>query len=234
MENKINEVGAGVEKTEIIKQKAAGGTATLNTNINNSTTSIQEASANVNGGAVEKGNKFKLPRQLRRVGFGFCKVKYGAKRPFETEWQKKPYSYEEIEQYMSEGYGSYGVQGGYGGLIIIDADSRAVVEAVEQNLPETFTIKSHGDRRHYYFLCSEIKNKICFDDKITPTMLQEGETHYGEIISGGGQVVGPGAIHPEAQTFYEVVADVEIATVTYEQVMSAIVDFINMSALHTA
>lgn len=228
MQNKINEVGSVAEQLDITKTKAAGDTAASNTNIKNDMTSIQEALANVNGGTVEKGSGFKLPRQLRKPGFGFCKVVYGTKKAFEKEWQNKPYTFEEIEKYMNEGYRSYGMQGGYGGLIIIDADSRAVVEAVEQNLPETFTIKSHGDRRHYYYFCPEIKNKICFDDKITPTMLQGDEDHYGEIISGGGQVVGSGSVHPEAQTFYEVVADVEIATVTYEQVMSAIVDFINI------
>jgi hypothetical protein len=46
----------------------------------------------------------KIPQQLQ--GLRFNRVKFKEKRAFELSWQKKPYNYEEIQQFFpKENYG---------------------------------------------------------------------------------------------------------------------------------
>ena len=149
-------------------------------------------------------NNFQLPRQLQKEGLGFVKLPPKSKDPFEIKWQKNPYNLTDITEWIKTG-NNYGVAGGYGDLIIIDADRVEVREIVEAKLPPTFTVKSSGIKRHFYYLCSGIKSKIVLKTS------KNKEDHYGEIISFGSQVVGPGSIHPKTNEPYEVVNDIEIA-----------------------
>ncbi len=160
-------------------------------------------------------NKF-IPVQLQNDNFGFVKLRSKTKEPFEKGWQKSPYTHEEIQSWIDEG-GNYGVQGGYGGLIIIDADMPEIDEVVKSKLQPTFTVKTPRCGHHYYYICKDIENKI---------VLKIGEEHFGEIISSGSQVVGPGSIHPDTGTEYEVVNDVEIATISRELIYSELMEYI--------
>ena len=99
-----------------------------------------------------------LPAQLQNSNFGFVKLRGKTKKPFEDEWQNKPYTYEEIQSWIDEG-GNYGVQGGYGGVIIIDADTPEIDEIVKKYFPATFTVRT-SKGHHYYFFCEGIDNKI--------------------------------------------------------------------------
>ncbi len=100
-----------------------------------------------------------IPTQLRNNSFGFVKVRAKTKKPFEEAWQKNPYSFDQIQSWIDDG-GNYGVQGGYGGLIIIDADTPEIDEIVTKYFPETFTVKTPGQGHHYYFFCEGIDKKI--------------------------------------------------------------------------
>ena len=173
---------------------------------------------------IEK-REIQIPRQLQKESFGFVKLKPKSKLPFEREWQKNPHDLRKINQWVKQG-NNYGVVGGYGGLIIIDADAAVIKELIEAKLPPTFTIKSRGDKRHFYYLCPEIKSKIVFNDKIEPAGFLEGEDHYGEIISFGSQVVGPGSIHPETNNPYEIINDIEISNISKEDVYSALAEYL--------
>jgi P4 family phage/plasmid primase-like protien len=51
------------------------------------------------------------------------------------------------------------------------------------------------------------------------------DNHFGEIIAQGTQVVGPGSIHPDTGTKYDVVKDVEIATISRELVFSELMEY---------
>jgi hypothetical protein len=164
-------------------------------------------------------SKFQIPRQLQKEGFGFVKLMPKSKKPFETAWQNNPYNLAKITEWIKSG-NNYGVAGGYGNLIMIDQDRPEVRDIVETKLPLTFTVKSRESRRHSYYLCSEIKEKIVL--QTAPGK----ENHYGEIISFGSQVVGPGSIHPETNTPYEVVNNIEIASVSREDVLSALADYL--------
>jgi putative DNA primase/helicase len=52
--------------------------------------------------------------------------------------------------------------------------------------------------------------------------------HFGEIIAQGTQVVGPGSIHPDTGTKYEVVKNVDIATISSELVFSELMEYISL------
>ncbi|GEM_PF-2755513 len=158
----------------------------------------------------------KIPHQLQKDSIGFVKLPPRSKEPFEMAWQKKAYSHTAIQSHINQG-GNYGVLGGVGDLIIIDADTPEISDLAQSMLPSTFTITTPGKGRHYYFICKDIKKKI---------VLKKGETHFGEIISSGSQVVGVGSIHPVTNTEYVVSNDVEIATVSREQIYSELREYI--------
>ncbi len=165
--------------------------------------------------------KEKIPHQLQKNGFAFVKLKPRTKIPFEQDWQNKPYSFADIQSWINQG-GNYGVQGGYGGLVIIDADTPEISEILANKFPATFTVKTPRQGFHYYFFCDGIDKKIVLK-KGTP---EKKDDHFGEIIARGSQVVGPGSIHPETGTAYEVIKDFEIVEVSRELIFSELVEYI--------
>lgn len=167
--------------------------------------------------------KTKIPQALQKDGFGFVKLKPKSKIPFEKDWQNKPYSYVEIQTWVDAG-NNYGVQGGYGGLIIIDADTPEIDAIAKDKLPATLTVKTPRNGHHYYFFCEGISKKIV----LKKATYKKEDDHYGEIIAKGSQVVGAGSIHPDTDTEYEIVNDAPIATVTKDDMFNALADYINL------
>ena len=158
----------------------------------------------------------KLPKQLQSDCFGFVKLSGKTKKPFEKEWQNKPYTYEGIQSWIEEGH-NYGVLGGHGDLIVIDADTECLDKVVKDKLPDTFTVKTPRKGHHYYYLCKDIKSKI---------VLKSGEEHVGEIITKGSQAVGAGSIHPDTGTEYEVVNDIEITEISQKDINTYLAEYI--------
>ena len=165
--------------------------------------------------------KSKIPHQLQKDGFGFVRLKPRTKIPFEQDWQNKPYSFTEIQAWIDQG-GNYGVQGGYGRLVIIDADTPEISDILANKFPETLTVKTPRQGFHYYFFCGSIDKKIV----LKKGALEKKDDHFGEVIAKGSQVVGPGSIHPDTGTEYEVIKDVEIAEVSRELIFSELVEYI--------
>ncbi|MBT6226442.1 MAG: hypothetical protein HOI47_07280 [Candidatus Scalindua sp.] len=120
---------------------------------------------------IETNTVVTIPTQLQNESFGFVKLRAKTKKPFEDEWQKNPYTYEQIQSWIDEG-GNYGVQGGYGDLIIIDADTPEIDEIVTKYFPKTFTVKTPVNGHHYYFFCEGIDKKIVLTKE--PTNEEEG------------------------------------------------------------
>ena len=164
-----------------------------------------------------------IPLQLQGSNFGFVKLPKKSKKPFENEWQNNPYTYVEILAWVEQEH-NYGVLGGCGDLIAIDADTEEMSSVVRDSLPATFTVKTSSGF-HYYYICQDIKKKI---------VLMKGQEHYGEIISTGSQVVGPGSIHPDSGRTYEVVDDVEIAKVSQEEIFSNLAEYIPAEIIEKA
>lgn len=167
--------------------------------------------------------KTKIPHQLQKDGFGFVKLKAKSKIPFEKDWQNKPYTHTEIQAWVDAG-NNYGVQGGYGGLIILDADTPEIDTIAKEKLPATLTVKTPRNGHHYYFFCKGINKKIVLKKDVQ----DKDDDHFGEIIAKGSQVVGAGSIHPDTGTEYEVVNDAPIATITKDDMFTALADYINV------
>ncbi|MDX9703979.1 MAG: phage/plasmid primase, P4 family [Candidatus Auribacterota bacterium] len=163
-----------------------------------------------------KTGLIKVPDQLCDGRFGFVKLKRGSKRPFERNWQKRPYSLAQINAWIGQGF-NYGVLGGHGGLIIIDTDSDEMSRFIERSFPPTFTVKTPKNGYHFYFIANNFNQKV---------VLQKDGTHHGEIISTGSQVVGAGSVHPDTGTRYEVYRDLPIAQVTQTQIQTSLYDYI--------
>ena len=157
-----------------------------------------------------------LPRQLQSDSLGFVKLRDKTKIPFEKNWQQKPYTYEGIQSWIEQGR-NYGVLGGHGNLVVIDADTNEIDKVIKNKLPPTFTVKTPRCGHHYYYICKGIKNKI---------VLTKDKKHYGEIISKGSQVVGAGSIHPDTGTEYEVVEDIEITEINKEDIFTHLAEYI--------
>lgn len=161
-----------------------------------------------------------LPQRLQNEAFGFVKLLKKSKKPFEEDWQNRPYSYLEIQGWVGQG-NNFGVQGGYGRLVMLDADTPEIIVIANTKLPKTFTVKS-GKGFHFYYYCDGIEKKIILKKDTTV----KKDDHFGEIIAKGSQVVGPGSIHPDTGAAYQVVEDVEIATISREQILSELVEYI--------
>jgi len=172
---------------------------------------------------IETKIKSTFPAQLQNIKFGFVKLGKKSKIPIEKDWQNKPYTYEKIQSWINEGY-NYGVIGGYGDLIVIDADTKEMDKVANDKLPDTFTVKTPRCGHHYYYICKGFGNKI--------VLSKDGE-HFGEIISSGSQVVGAGSIHPDTGTKYEVVNDIAIAEISREGIVTDLAEFIPSKSTFT-
>lgn len=80
-------------------------------------------------------HRSKLPQQLQNPSLRFVKLLPKSKKPYEKDWTRKPYKSDEIECWFSEG-NNYGILGGHGGLIIVDADTPEIVSLLDK-LPPT-------------------------------------------------------------------------------------------------
>ena len=85
-----------------------------------------------------------IPKQLCKPEFRFLRIRVNGKEPTANSqgWQKNNYEFNDtaLLNHLSNG-GNYGIIGGFGNLVIIDADSKEISDIANQ-LPETFTIKS--------------------------------------------------------------------------------------------
>ncbi len=137
----------------------------------------------------------------------FCKVRYADKKPFESDWVNKPYTWEEIQEHIKNST-NFGVLCGYGDLIVVDCDEKEepkeLTTAIKNNLPKTFTIKTGSGGTHYYFFCKDLAEK-----KI---VLKTEKKHYGEMQAKGAQVVAAGSKHPNGN-IYSVIDNIPIAHV---------------------
>lgn len=154
-----------------------------------------------------------IPAQLKNLRF--CRVKKGTKKPFEKDWTNKPYFYHEMEDFKDE---NYGVLCGYHDLAVIDCDEEVLVLAVRELLPKTYSVRTGGGGIHFYFFIPDLERKI---------ILEVDEKHLGEIQSYGTQVVGAGSLHPNGK-LYEVVNNVGIETISFEELKKVLSKFMKM------
>jgi P4 family phage/plasmid primase-like protien len=158
--------------------------------------------------------KIEIPGALQNRAFKFCLLATQDKKPIELDWTIKNnyYYYEkEIQNHISH-FGNYGILGGPGGLIILDADVPYLAEAVKASLPETFTVKTGSGGFHFYFYCPDMHK---------PIRLYKDAENIGDVQSWGKMAVGPSCVHPNGER-YKIVNASEIATVSQEQIKMAV------------
>ena len=152
-----------------------------------------------------------IPTQLQNTNLRFCKIRKDDKRPFEPNWHKNGYQWNDqnLMLHIASG-GNYGVIGGYANLIVLDFDSIDAYEKARKFLPRTFSVITANKKLpHLYYFCSgwNINSpksmKFC-DDKKNTLIDVQGE---------GKQVVGPGS--KIGQNEYKVWLDVPIVMIDY-------------------
>ena len=160
-----------------------------------------------------------IPEKLKNLDFRFVLINKGTKRPFEKDWQNTAnYNFEalKLKEHIQKNQ-NYGVLGGYGNLAIIDCDLPQAEHAVEKYLPKTFSVRTGRGGRHFYYICKDLKKPIRLKD-----------THAGDIgdvQSKGKQVVGPGSLHENGNT-YKVEDNIDLEEVTAAQIKYALRDFL--------
>ena len=147
-----------------------------------------------------------IPKQLCHKDFRFCLIRKQSKAPFEKEWQKNGYSFDDpkLLQHISS-TGNYGVIGGYGNLRILDIDNPDVVDFYKELFKDTFQVKTGSGKLHIYIL----------SDYDTNHVLTEG---LGELRANNYQCVGVGSMHPSGG-IYEVLNDVPIKEYSKEDIL---------------
>jgi len=163
-----------------------------------------------------------IPEQLWNPEFRFLKLRPKGKEPTGDSkgWQENNFKFddEEFIKYLASG-GNYGVIGGYGNLILIDADSEEI-RRIADELPETFTIKTGSPepyKKHYYYIA---------DNKIKPIRFTaEKLGDLGDVRSVGQYVVGANCLHPKGGV-YKIIKDIPITKITEEEIREAFKEFI--------
>lgn len=159
-----------------------------------------------------------IPQILNNDNIKFCKIKKGTKKPYEKEWTTRPYSYNEMIEWLKTNDENYGVLCGYGDLAVIDSDNPSFQIAIESIFPKTFKIKTGSGGVHNYFFIPDLKQKIILN------LDDEDKTHLGEVQSWGTQVVGAGSIHPNGNK-YEILEDNPIITIQCDELYDKLKPF---------
>jgi len=155
------------------------------------------------------------PRLQEWPGLRYDVILSGQKKPERLRWSTEAnylYGHPVLAGYLAEGH-NYGILTGIGGLVVLDVDDIARLEAlgILDKVPETFTVKTGRGGLHFYYICQDLKQKIILEDPVLKD--SEGHPlHLGELQALGQQVVGPGSRHPNGN-FYEVIKDLPIASI---------------------
>lgn len=161
-----------------------------------------------------------LPKQLQKKEFRFLLIKSKNKEPIESRWESDNnycYDNKKLLSHINNG-GNYGIIGGYGNLIIIDADSKEVTNICE-TLPETFTVQSSKEyKKHYYYITEK---------QIKPIRLSKEKIgDLGDVRSVGQYVVAPNSTHPKGM-IYKVIKDLPIRYITETDIRNNFYDLID-------
>lgn len=146
-----------------------------------------------------------IPKQLQNPEFRFCLIRKQSKVPYEKDWQKKGYKFDDFK--FLEHKGNYGVIGGYGNLRILDKDK------LELDIDlDTFCVETGRGGKHYYFASDYDTNHVFINE-------------MGELRAKNYQVVGPNCIHPNGKS-YRVVKDMPIKNIPSKELKEIINPYI--------
>ncbi len=137
-----------------------------------------------------KLKKVSIPEQLRNAEFRFNRLRGRTKIAADLEFQKENnYTYKEIEGETH--LRNSGIIGGFGNLIIIDADREPLITVIKKKLPRTFTVGTPHEGTQSYYICEDGRESIRLDDVIIQA---NGEReNIGDVQGAGKYVVTPGS-----------------------------------------
>jgi len=164
-----------------------------------------------------------IPKQLQNSDFRFLLLRPKDKKPIPemSKWQEINFEYNNpvLLEHIMKG-NNYAIIGGYGNLILIDCDDPTITKLCEENLPETFTIKTGSPeayKKHFFFIA---------DKKIKPIRLtKEKVGDLGDVRSVGQYVVAPNCLHPKGG-IYKVEKDIPIMKITEEKILNVFKDYL--------
>ncbi len=175
----------------------------------------------------EKKTNLAIPKQLREGEYRFILLRKKDKKPLELKWESKNnYKFYDpkLLKHIESG-GNYGVIGGHGNLIIVDADSEEISNLCK-TLPDTFIVKSVSPqeyKKHYYFIA---------DNQIKPIRFtKEKIGDLGDVRSVGQYVVGSNCYVVDKKKGIDgkskIINDVPIASVSETFLRSVFKDYID-------
>lgn len=162
----------------------------------------------------------KIPKQLRDMQFRFIKIRPNSKKALEKNFNESyNYKYDEIafKDYLKEAK-SYGILCGFGKLAVIDCDTEELAKHLYMELPATFSVITGSGGLHLYYIIPDLDKKFVVEDS--------KDVHHGEVQFKDFYVVGPGSFHPVAQKYYKIKDDIEIQTITREELYEALDPFL--------
>ena len=160
-----------------------------------------------------------IPKQLK--GLRFNRVRFKEKRAFETGWQNKPYTYDEIHKYFPKE--NYGVICGEDIRVLDDdTDDSSLIRLYLTNFGETFRVRDHL----YFKFDNGYKDKIILNHQTRFFKDSNGKDthHMGEIQGDKTYVVGANSTHPSGEV-YDVRKDIEIKTISYDKFLKVFGDY---------
>lgn len=168
-----------------------------------------------------------IPKQLE--GMRFNRVKFKDKRAFEVGWQKNPYNYKDIQDYIPQE--NYGVMCGKE-VRVLDDDTpkKGLIKLFIEKFGETFRVRDHL----YFKFDNGHDKKIIFNN---PEILFDdgkgGKTaHMGELQGEGTYVVGPGSTHPSGE-LYKQKNELDIITISYDEFVEVFGEYMNTMIMQT-
>lgn len=161
--------------------------------------------------------EIQIPERLKIREIKFVLLEAKGKKPFQKDWQNKVIEFDnpELIEHIKNS-GNYGIMGGGKKcLIIIDFDNERIQNHIVPALPQTFTVRTGRGMLHKYFFSERCESFKIFDEEMNTLADVQGE---------GKQVVGAGSIHPNGNK-YEIVEDVEIASIPYAEVKALLMQY---------
>ena len=135
------------------------------------------------------------------------------KAPYEGAWQKRGYVFNSSK--LVKHNLNFGIIGGYGRLRVLDIDDKALGEALEEQV-NTFTIKTGGGGKHFYFLSDYETNHVLINE-------------LGELRAKNYQVVCCPSRHPNGEP-YAIHKDLPIREIPEKELMGIIGKYLKPDA----
>lgn len=170
---------------------------------------------------------FSIPKQLQEWQFILLapktKIPIAEMRGWADNREQITLTYDsqKLAEHMQNG-GNYGVTTDKD-CFIVAADTKEVEQAIEQRLPKTFTVQSPRHKTKHFYYYGQLTHFI----QCKPT--SQGDP-CADIKFSNAYVLGPQSIFMDYGA-YKVIDDYPIATITEEQLLAAIDEFIERKRL---